>query len=324
MDTSDIFYMVKVSILIPVYNVRTYILKCLNSVITQTYRGSIECILVDDCGNDDSCMLAESFIANFQGNVIFRIIHHKYNRGLAAARNTAVKAATGDFIFHLDSDDSIEPECIELLANKQQETNADIVSGAAICHKKEGKIILEEPNYETPNDMIHKTIEMTLDHVIWRRLIRKTLYTDNRIEAFEGVNVGEDHHTLPRLVYYAKKITKINDVIYNYNCMNPNSYMSIQKSNFNIKRFYNDISSIEILYDFFLDKDDYCTTRLKEIRKEYIKKSLLNCCILSDKMSYMHICNDFKINKSYYMFKTKNILHILRLKIFKIGEILMR
>lgn len=310
--------MIDVSVLIPVYNVCNFIINCLNSVVTQTYKGYIECILVDDCGNDGSIDIAEDFLANYTGNINFRILRHDHNRGLAAARNTAVSAAKGEFIFHLDSDDWIEPRCIELLVNKQQETNADIVSGAAICHKKEGIIILEEPNYETPNDMIHKTIEMTLDHVIWRRLIRKTLYTDNRIEAFEGVNVGEDHHTLPRLVYYAKKITKINDVIYNYNCMNPNSYMSIKKSNFNIKRFYNDISSIEILYDFFLDKDDYCTTRLKKIRKEYIKNSLLNCCILSDKKSFNYISNELGINKSYCILKAKYILHILKSKMFEI------
>lgn len=307
--------MIEVSILVPIYNVRDFILKCLESVASQTYQGSIECILVDDCGNDESIALAEGFIIKYQGEIAFRIIHHDCNRGLAAARNTAVAAASGVFVFHLDSDDWLEPRAIELLVKKQKETDADIVSGAAIRHRNEGKEKLVDPDYVTPTDMVHKTIEMTLDHVLWKRLIRKALYTDNDISAFEGVNVGEDHHTLPRLAYYAKRIAKIDDVVYNYNCLNPNSYMSAKTQGYNMKRFYNDISSINILAGFFLGKDEYCSKRLKEIRLEYIYNSLYACCLLADRRSYNQISLEFGINKPYIFLKAKAYYHALKSKI---------
>ena len=307
--------MVDVSILIPVYNVKDYIIKCLDSVATQTYQGSIECILVDDCSDDDSIVLAERFIAKHHGNVIFHILYHDCNHGLAEARNTALTAASGEFIIHLDSDDWLEPKAIELLVKKQKETDADIVSGAAIQHRETGKEKLVEPDYATPTDMVYKTIEMTLDHVLWRRLIRKALYTDNGIFAFEGVNIGEDHHTLPRLAYYSTKIAKIDNVVYNYYCLNPNSYMSARTPGFNMGRFYNDISSIDILINFFIGKDEYCIKRLNEIRLEYIRKSLCACCLLSDRQAYNQISLEFGIKKPYISLYVKSYCQVFKSKI---------
>ncbi len=293
--------MVDVSILIPVYNVREYIIKCLESVAAQTYNGPLECIIVDDCGNDGSISLAEGFVAKYKGNVKFRILRHEHNRGLAAARNTAVAAAQGVFIFHLDSDDWLEPTAIELLLNKQRESGADIVSGNALRCTIEGEEALIEPTYKTNIDMVYKTIEMTLDHVIWRRLIRRTLYTDNNITAVEGVNIGEDHHTLPRLAYYANSIAKVEDVVYHYNCLNPNSYMSKRTKQFNFNRYRSDLASIKILKDFFENKDQYCVDRLDAIKREYQSISLRSAAKLMDHKSYLQICNESGLINLYYM-----------------------
>ena len=215
--------MISVSILIPVYNVRDFVIRCLQSVESQTYAGPLECIVIDDCGNDGSMSLVEKFIADYNGHINFRIIHHKYNRGLAAARNTAVADAKGDFVFHLDSDDWLEPTAIEHLVLKQQETDADIVSGQALKHTQYGTSILKDPEYKLPRDMVNSMIEKTIVHVIWRRLIRRTLYTDNDIKTVEGVNVGEDYCTIPKLAYFAKKVSTLDEIVYHYNCLNPNS-----------------------------------------------------------------------------------------------------
>ena len=82
--------MTSISIIIPIYNVEPYIASCLHSVMAQTYTGSIECILVDDCGQDDSIGVAKKVIANYQGPIRFHILHHEHNRGLSAARNTGM------------------------------------------------------------------------------------------------------------------------------------------------------------------------------------------------------------------------------------------
>ena len=120
----------KVSIIIPVYNVASYIEDCIRSVIKQTYR-DLEVILVDDCSPDNSMDIAKHYIESVEHNGIhFCYFTHDHNRTQAGARNTGVKNSTGEYVFFLDSDDEITPDCIETLvklANKYP--NVDIVQG---------------------------------------------------------------------------------------------------------------------------------------------------------------------------------------------------
>lgn len=105
----------KISIIVPVFNVEPYITECIQSVMRQTYKGPMECIVVDDCGNDKSIEIVEMLIDEYDGLIEFKIMHHDNNRGLSAARNTGTDAASGDYVCYLDSDDFIEPNAIEKL-----------------------------------------------------------------------------------------------------------------------------------------------------------------------------------------------------------------
>lgn len=104
----------KVSIIIPVYAVSPYIERCVRSVMNQTY-ASIECVFVNDASPDDSIEKCEKMIASYQGPINFSILHHERNRGLSAARNTGLKAATGEYVFFMDSDDELPTDCIAIL-----------------------------------------------------------------------------------------------------------------------------------------------------------------------------------------------------------------
>ena len=106
-----------VSVIIPIYNVAPYIERCLLSVITQTY-DALEIVLIDDCGVDDSMKIAESTLQNVEHLRIVKILHHEKNRGLSAARNTGIMAATGRYLFFLDSDDWIKPDCIQQMVER--------------------------------------------------------------------------------------------------------------------------------------------------------------------------------------------------------------
>lgn len=302
--------LLSVSIIIPVYNVQDYIQRCLESVIAQTYTGKIECIIVDDHGIDNSIKIAEEFISKNSSSVEFKIIHHKNNRGLAAARNSGVRNASGDFVMHLDSDDWLEPDALSILVKKQNETDADIVSGNAVAHYNDSSRILIEPEYGNNIDMVRNTIKLTLDHVIWRRLIRRSLYVDNNIEAIEGVNIGEDHHTLPRLAFYAKKIAKADAVVYHYNCMNPSSYMQSTKSKFCLSRYKNDSRSITILKDFFSDKNGELVAELDWIDRKYKDANLLRTIALKDKESYNLLCIEQSRTPHYYSSRIKYLIRM--------------
>lgn len=117
----------KVTIVIPLYQVEDYIKPCLDSVAEQTYTGPIECIIVDDCGTDTSCQIVEKFISDYKGNIDFILLHHDHNRGLSAARNTGMDHASGEYIYFLDSDDEITPDCIEKLTNPLENYRYDFV-----------------------------------------------------------------------------------------------------------------------------------------------------------------------------------------------------
>lgn len=115
-----------VSIIIPVYRVESYIAECVNSAVGQTY-DNIEIILVDDCGGDKSMELSESILV--QSSRSWKICKHEYNRGLSAARNTGVCNASGKYIYFLDSDDYIAPECISIMVAAAEKYRVPVVIG---------------------------------------------------------------------------------------------------------------------------------------------------------------------------------------------------
>lgn len=121
-----------VSIIIPVYNVSDYIERCIKSVMNQTYT-DIECIIVDDATPDDSIAKCEQMIAAYDGPIQFSILHHQKNRGLSAARNTGTDAATSEYLYYLDSDDEITPDCIETLMQPiKEDPSLELVQGVRL------------------------------------------------------------------------------------------------------------------------------------------------------------------------------------------------
>lgn len=112
---------IKITIIIPVYNVELYIKKCLESILNQSYQ-NLEIILVND-GTEDKSM---EVIIQYQNDERLKIIEQK-NMGLSAARNTGLKYATGEYIMFVDSDDWLELDCIEKCINEVKKTGAEVI-----------------------------------------------------------------------------------------------------------------------------------------------------------------------------------------------------
>ena len=124
-----------ITIVIPVYKVEQFIERCLQSVVTQTYK-NIECILVNDVTPDSSMEIAEKFI---QKNPEFNFIvfNQPTNQGLSMARNAGMDLAKGKYIYFLDSDDEITDYAIEHLVELAEKTNAEMVLGQSVCINEE-------------------------------------------------------------------------------------------------------------------------------------------------------------------------------------------
>ena len=149
-----------VSIIIPIYNVAPYVEQCLQSVMHQTMTAGVECILVDDCGQDNSMELVEQMLARegysvcSDGTLIsnhspltFQILHHEHNRGLSAARNTGIEAARGEYLYFLDSDDWIEESAFNDLYLYLSENKVDVLRFGFIFEpsKKESGVTFSMP-----------------------------------------------------------------------------------------------------------------------------------------------------------------------------------
>lgn len=118
---------IKVSILVPVYGVESYIERCARSIFEQTYQ-NLEIIFVDDCTPDKSIDILQRVLEDYQQRKAqTKIIKHEKNRGLTAARKTAYTRAKGDFVFFVDSDDWMDGDLIENYIRAEMDTDADVI-----------------------------------------------------------------------------------------------------------------------------------------------------------------------------------------------------
>ena len=113
----------KVSVIIPVYNVRNYVSQCLESVVRQTFQ-NLEIFVIDDGSTDGSGELCDGF-AETDSRIL---VLHTENHGLSAARNLGLDHASGDYLSFLDSDDWMEPDTIETLLNTVLRTGVDVAA----------------------------------------------------------------------------------------------------------------------------------------------------------------------------------------------------
>ena len=188
--------MIKVSIIIPIYNVSQYIEECIDSVLSQDYQ-YIQCIIVNDCTLDNSIELIENKLSDYLGPIEFKILHQEKNRGAAAARNAGVRAADGDYIYFLDSDDTITPNCISLLSGLAEKyKGVDIVQGNIECENPLLNTLFDIskkrfPAYSSEHQWIKENFLLNIPVSPCNRLIRKQFVEANELWFKEDI-VQED------------------------------------------------------------------------------------------------------------------------------------
>lgn len=213
----------KISIVVPVYNVSAYIERCLHSVVSQGFAG-VECILVDDCGQDDSADKAQRYISNYNGtDVVFKMVHHQYNRGLSAARNTGVELASGDYVLFLDSDDQLPPNALlNLYGLVLKYGDVDIVQGVYARNGTEkAKHYFKNEFYEG-NKARDAYLYNEMCLTAWNKLVKLPLAKQTRF--IEGI-INEDNPWNFQLFKKMKNLCVCKEVTYIYNTT-PNSIMS--------------------------------------------------------------------------------------------------
>lgn len=211
-----------ISIIIPIYNISSYIERCLQSVMRQTY-GEIECLLVDDASPDDSIEKCERLIEAYNGPIRFSILHHEHNRGLSAARNTGTKVATGDYILYLDSDDALTDDCIEtLVAPVLRDTSIEMVvgnyerlsDGYPLPEAMKNRTDLPEAEFCGREAVRSYFFERKGFYVTaWNKLIKRQFLQEHQLRFMEGV-LYEDNPWTFQVVKYLSHLYLVPAVTY--------------------------------------------------------------------------------------------------------------
>lgn len=271
-----------VSILVPIYNVESYIERCAVSVLQQTYE-NIEYIFVDDCSSDKSIDILQNIIKKYPQRMQWiKIIRHTKNEGLAAARNTAVNSATGKFLIHVDSDDWIEKNTVEQCVKKQLEHNADIVIYGFQEHYKYGKSMKRPFINGKDESFVVAVLKGHNYPVVWNKLIRTSLYKDNHIKCLDGINMGEDFQVTPLLYYYATRIDVLDICLYHYNLVNSNAYTK----SFSVDKSEQAWKTLIYISDFFSDKKGDYSKVLDFSKVNFIARTLISCARTSNKQYF--------------------------------------
>ena len=204
----------KISVILPVYNVEDYLAECLDSLLGQTLQ-DIEIICVNDCSIDDSLLILTGYA---DSDPRMKIINQRKNQGLSAVRNRGLKEATGEYVYFLDSDDYLAD--INALERMYAASIIDDIDILSFNHRTIG---MEEKEYI--RDMDHNTTvsgKTYLQHssrmggvMVWLRLYRRE-YLESLGFTFIPAILAEDDEALPRLYYHAKKVKHIEDVLLVY------------------------------------------------------------------------------------------------------------
>lgn len=167
-----------VSIVIPIYNVESYLRQCIDSVMNQTHR-NLDIILVDDGSTDSSGRIADEYA---QADSRITVVH-KMNGGLSDARNVGTSIAKGDYLFYLDSDDYIDPSAIERLLHVAKSGDCDIVQGSFyylysdhLLFDKRYGTSGNNPSILTKNDAMKYLLDnIKIKNFAWGKLYKKSL-----------------------------------------------------------------------------------------------------------------------------------------------------
>lgn len=205
------------SIIVPVYNVETYLKRCVKSVAIRNEK-LVEIILVDDGSTDASGHLCDELAKQYNCNVI-----HKKNGGLSSARNIGIEKAEGEYLFFLDSDDCVSNKFYAQIIPELQKNFYDIIEFGSYWEKEYGVF-----NARISDKKEKSSVKKCLENVILNRVGNQICLRVYRADLFEQVRFPEgknyeDIDTYYRVLLRAKSILKLESELYYYNITAQNS-----------------------------------------------------------------------------------------------------
>lgn len=209
------------SIIVPIYNVKSYLLECLESIRLQSVQ-DFEAILVDDVSTDGSREMAQEYVQAYPEK--FRLIAHKVNTRQGGARNTGLDIARGQYVMFLDSDDYLTSNALEVIDQAIRQEDPDIVEFGHLWVDQDGRFLRKDKRaaqIATGDGKVKPMLLSTFGPC--NKAYRNYLFADGKIR-FPHKYYYEDYWTIPKLLLRAQKVVYLPDALYGYR-QHPNSTM---------------------------------------------------------------------------------------------------
>lgn len=280
----------KISVIIPVYNVKNYLKRCLDSLINQTFFNEVEIILIDDGSTDGSELICDDFTKKYYNIITI----HQHNTGPAIARNNGIKIAKGDYIMFVDSDDYIDDlELIKKIIEIIIEDNPDLIMYG---YKK----IFDDSNKIISKKLLDKRKEWNINYLIqtnfykdcpWNKIIKKSFLIQNNI-FFPNNMLSED------IDFCAKILLNIN--LQRIKIINENPYVYTQRK----KTISKSISAKHVNDIYEMLKMNYIYTENKNniVNNFLAYEYVMSLGIINSKLKPINL--DVKIVKQFYSLKS--------------------
>lgn len=298
----------KFSVIIPVYNVESYLQACLDSVLNQTFE-DWEAICVNDGSTDNSATLLEEY-GHKDGR--FKVVNQP-NGGLSAARNTGLKAATGEYVLFLDSDDWLECNALERVSESLTDEDMLCFSGRRFFEKESRyheADQLQPRSYATGMDYYNENALSVRDFAfvcVVLRAYKREFLLSHDLWFKEGI-FHEDNLFTPLACYYAEKVKVINDCLYDYR-VRANSITTTG----NVKRLRDLLGTANTLAAFFLPKQGFDKTVVcRAITHHY--QSVFVKVLKGEKKELKRLC-DWRLYRKVSRTKLRHRLNFLKNRI---------
>lgn len=229
----------KISIIVPVYNVEKFLPRCLDSLIGQTFN-DYEIIIIDDGSTDGSPKIISNYIKKSSRKIIYI---RKKNEGQASARNIGIEQASGEYLMFVDSDDYIDIDTLQIVYNHAKEKNADIV---CFNSYKEENNHIKEYTREFKYVIDCKKRYIITQSCPWGMLIKTQLIKLNKLY-FPKLRAYEDVAIVPSYVMHANRIEYIDNKLYYYCIRNGSTMNQISYS----EKFEDIFDAMNNLYELF-------------------------------------------------------------------------
>lgn len=295
-----------ISVIVPIYNVENYLVRCIESILSQSYE-KLEIILVNDGSTDNSAEICKKYL---KIDDRLRLVTKK-NGGLSSARNKGLEYASGEYVAFVDSDDWIEKEMFEVMINIAKNENADIVQCGVKKVHENGKIerILynEDIQYNNNDDILSAHFKNKISVTVWNKLYKRKLVKNIRM--VEGRN-NEDNMYSIEVLLQTNKVVCISKAYYNYLQRNN----SIMKVSFNEKK-------LDAIY-----AGNYVVHMCQKYNSKYLNYARINLCLIcyylyqdllsssiENKTPYKNIITE-EFNKNLFLIKNSDEIKLISSK----------